>query len=57
MMQGAGSFVKKTAHGFTNSFTKMTGSIGKGVSAATFDREYQRQRSRSARDNHPENAL
>lgn len=29
--QGTGSFVKKTVFGFSDSFAKFTGSVGKGV--------------------------
>jgi len=55
--KGAASFVKKTVFGVTDSMTKFTGSIGKGLSAATFDSEYQRQRRLAQKQNKPRHAL
>ncbi|CAE6488407.1 unnamed protein product [Rhizoctonia solani] len=53
----ASSFVKKTVFGVTDSMTKVTSSIGKGLSAATFDDEYQRQRRLAQRTNKPKHAI
>ncbi|KAI0033184.1 hypothetical protein K488DRAFT_78064 [Vararia minispora EC-137] len=55
--KGAASFVKKTVFGFSNSMTKFTGSIGKGLSVATLDSEYQKQRRMNLRRNKPRHAL
>ncbi|KAG8691548.1 hypothetical protein FRC11_001538 [Ceratobasidium sp. 423] len=55
--KGAASFVKKTVFGVTDSMTKVTSSIGKGLSAATFDDEYQRQRRLAQRTNKPKHAI
>ncbi len=42
--RGASSFVKKTVFGLTDSVSKVTGSIGKGLAAATMDKEFQSRR-------------
>ncbi|KAF9241379.1 vacuolar protein sorting-associated protein 13 [Melanogaster broomeanus] len=55
--KGAASFVKKTVFGLSDSFTKFTSSVGKGLSAATFDAEYQAQRRMSQRRNRPRHAI
>jgi vacuolar protein sorting-associated protein 13A/C len=55
--QGAASFVKKTVFGFSDSFTKFTSSVGKGLSAATFDSEYQARRRMTQRRNRPRHAI
>lgn len=43
--------------GVSDSFTKFTGSIGKGLSAATMDREYQDRRRMNMSRNRPKHAL
>ncbi|KAF8846387.1 vacuolar protein sorting-associated protein 13 [Paxillus ammoniavirescens] len=55
--KGAASFVKKTVFGLSDSVTKFTSSMGKGLSAATFDSEYQAQRRMSQRRNRPRHAI
>ncbi|KAG9314367.1 hypothetical protein JVU11DRAFT_5161 [Chiua virens] len=55
--KGAASFVKKTVFGLSDSVTKFTSSLGKGLSAATFDAEYQAQRRLSQRRNRPRHAI
>ncbi|KAL4070939.1 vacuolar protein sorting-associated protein 13 [Scleroderma citrinum] len=55
--KGAASFVKKTVFGLSDSVTKFTSSVGKGLSAATFDSEYQAQRRVSQRRNRPRHAI
>ena len=55
--QGAASFVKKTVFGLSNSLTKMTSSVGKGLSAATMDADYQAKRRMAQRRNRPRHAL
>jgi len=56
-IQGAASFVKKTVFGFSDSFTKFTSSVGKGISAATLDEEYQNRRRMTQRRNKPRHAM
>ncbi|CDO71578.1 hypothetical protein BN946_scf184911.g48 [Trametes cinnabarina] len=55
--QGAASFVKKTVFGFSDSLTKFTSSVGKGLSATTFDSEYQLRRRMNQRRNRPRHAI
>ncbi|KAM5536198.1 hypothetical protein V8D89_010097 [Ganoderma adspersum] len=55
--KGAASFVKKTVFGFSDSFTKFTSSVGKGLSATTFDSEYQLRRRMNQRRNRPRHAI
>ncbi|GAA94842.1 hypothetical protein E5Q_01496 [Mixia osmundae IAM 14324] len=55
--RGAGSFVKKTVFGVTDSMAKVTGSIGKGLSAATLDKEWQSKRRMRQFRNKPKHAL
>ncbi|EJD47755.1 vacuolar protein sorting-associated protein vps13 [Auricularia subglabra TFB-10046 SS5] len=55
--KGAASFVKKTVFGLSDTVTKVTGSIGKGISAATLDAEYQNQRRLNQRRNKPRHAI
>uniref|UniRef100_A0A0W0G3E4 Putative vacuolar protein sorting-associated protein vps13 n=1 Tax=Moniliophthora roreri TaxID=221103 RepID=A0A0W0G3E4_MONRR len=55
--KGAASFVKKTVFGLSDSMTKFTSSVGKGLSAATFDSEYQARRRMAQRRNRPRHAI
>ncbi|KAA1471483.1 DUF1162-domain-containing protein [Dentipellis sp. KUC8613] len=55
--KGAASFVKKTVFGVSNSVTMVTSSIGKGLSAATLDSEYQKRRTMAKRRNKPRHAI
>ncbi|KIY71623.1 vacuolar protein sorting-associated protein 13 [Cylindrobasidium torrendii FP15055 ss-10] len=55
--KGAASFVKKTVFGVSDSVTKFTSSVGKGLSAATFDSEYQAKRRLNQRRNKPRHAI
>ncbi|KDR84988.1 hypothetical protein GALMADRAFT_233521 [Galerina marginata CBS 339.88] len=55
--KGAASFVKKTVFGVSDSVTKFTSSVGKGLSAATFDSEYQARRRMNQRRNKPRHAI
>ncbi|KAL1697196.1 hypothetical protein GGG16DRAFT_107114 [Schizophyllum commune] len=55
--KGAASFVKKTVFGVSDSFTKFTSSVGKGLSVATFDSEYQARRRLNQRRNKPRHAI
>ncbi|KAJ2960621.1 hypothetical protein NQZ79_g4034 [Umbelopsis isabellina] len=55
--RGVSGFVKKSVFGFSDSFTKFTGSIGKGLSVATMDRAYQDRRRINMTRNRPKHAL
>ncbi|KAG6911962.1 hypothetical protein DXG01_000210 [Tephrocybe rancida] len=55
--KGAASFLKKTVFGLSDSVTKFTSSVGKGLSAATFDSEYQARRRMAQRRNKPRHAI
>ncbi|KPI40863.1 Vacuolar protein sorting-associated protein 13 [Cyphellophora attinorum] len=57
MAKGASSFVKKSVFGFSDSMAKFTGSISKGLAAATLDKEFQDQRRMSKNRNRPKHAL
>jgi len=55
--KGASSFVKKSVYGFSDSMAKFTGSMSKGLAAATLDKEYQDQRRMTKARNRPKHAL
>jgi vacuolar protein sorting-associated protein 13A/C len=55
--KGASSFVKKSVFGFSDSMAKFTGSVSKGLAAATMDKEFQDQRRMSKNRNRPKHAL
>ncbi|CAG8555201.1 10349_t:CDS:10 [Paraglomus brasilianum] len=55
--RGGLSFVKKTVYGLSDSVAKFTGSIGKGLSAATLDKSYQDSRRMAQFRNRPKHAL
>ena len=55
--KGASSFVKKSVFGFSDSMAKFTGSMSKGLAAATLDKEYQDKRRMSKSRNRPKHAL
>ncbi|RUP47466.1 hypothetical protein BC936DRAFT_145703 [Jimgerdemannia flammicorona] len=55
--RGVGGFVKNTVFGFSDSFAKVTGSIGKGLSAATLDKAYQDRRRLNMARNKPKHAI
>lgn len=55
--KGASSFVKKSVFGFSDSMAKFTGSMSKGLAAATLDKEFQDQRRISRSRNRPKHAL
>ncbi|RMD41253.1 hypothetical protein DV735_g3867, partial [Chaetothyriales sp. CBS 134920] len=57
MAKGASSFVKKSVFGFSDSMAKFTGSISKGLTAATMDKQFQDQRRMSRNRNRPKHAL
>ena len=55
--KGATSFVKKSIFGLSDSVGKFTGSVAKGLAAATMDQEFQQQRRMSRNRNRPKHAL
>ncbi|GAM87826.1 hypothetical protein ANO11243_058540 [Dothideomycetidae sp. 11243] len=55
--KGASSFVKKSVFGFSDSMAKFTGSISKGLAAASMDKEFQNQRRMARSRNRPKHAL
>jgi len=55
--KGASSFVKKSVFGLSDSVSKFTGSISKGLAVASMDKEFQDQRRMSRSRNRPKHAL
>ncbi|KAF2136708.1 uncharacterized protein K452DRAFT_322218 [Aplosporella prunicola CBS 121167] len=55
--KGASSFVKKSVFGFSDSMAKFTGSMSKGLAAATLDKEFQDSRRMKRSRNRPKHAL
>jgi vacuolar protein sorting-associated protein 13A/C len=55
--KGAASFVKKSVFGFSDSFSKVTGSFAKGLAAATLDKQFQDRRRITRSRNRPKHAL
>lgn len=48
--KGAGSLMKKTAFGLSDTFSKFTGSIGKGLTVMTMDAKFQESRRLAGRN-------
>ncbi|KAJ2642100.1 Vacuolar protein sorting-associated protein 13, partial [Coemansia sp. RSA 1285] len=57
LARGTASLFKKTVFGMTDSFSKFTDSMSKGLSAATMDPRYQSERSMSRVRNKPKHAI
>jgi len=55
--RGAASLVKKTVYGFSDSFSKFTGAMSKGLAAATMDKQFQDRRRITRARNRPKHAL
>ncbi|APA09996.1 hypothetical protein sscle_05g047660 [Sclerotinia sclerotiorum 1980 UF-70] len=55
--KGATSFVKKSVFGVSDSFSKWTGSIAKGLAEATMDKQFQDRRRMTRSRNRPKHAL
>jgi vacuolar protein sorting-associated protein 13A/C len=55
--KGATSFVKKSVFGVSDSFSKVTGSISKGLATATMDKQFQDRRRMTRARNRPKHAL
>ncbi|KAI8811809.1 hypothetical protein BJ742DRAFT_753443 [Cladochytrium replicatum] len=56
LAKGGASFFKKTVFGLSDTFSKFTGSVGKGLSVITLDEEFQEQR-RLRNRNRPRHAV
>lgn len=57
LAKGGASLVKKTVFGFSDTVSKFTGSISKGLSVVTLDKEFQEQRRMSGVRNRPKHAV
>lgn len=57
LAKGGLKFLKKSIFGFSDSFAKMTGSIAKGLSVVTLDKNFQERRRLNQRRNKPKHAL
>lgn len=55
--KGGLSFLKKSVYGVSDSVSKITGSMSKGLSVATMDREFQNRRRLNMARNRPKHAL
>ncbi|KAF8453095.1 hypothetical protein BGX38DRAFT_1249760 [Terfezia claveryi] len=55
--KGATSFVRKSVFGVSDSLSKFTGSISKGLTAATLDKQFQDRRRMTRARNRPKHAL
>ena len=55
--KGAASFAKKTVFGFSDSFSKFTGSLSKGLAAASLDKQFQDRRRITRARNRPKHAI
>ncbi|KAI9322742.1 hypothetical protein BX666DRAFT_2109183 [Dichotomocladium elegans] len=55
--RGVGGFMKKGVFGVTDSMSRFTGSIGKGLSVATMDKGFQDRRRISQTRNKPKHAM
>lgn len=55
--QGLGGFMKKGVFGITDSMSRFTGSLGKGISAATMDKKFQDRRRMNMTRNKPTHAI
>lgn len=55
--RGAGSFVRKTVYGVSDSISRLTSSVGSGLAAASLDREFETRRRMARFRNKPRHAL
>ena len=55
--RGVTSLGKKTVFGVSDSLSKVSGSIGKGLAAASFDSNFQARRRANLRRNRPKHAM
>ncbi|EFW98970.1 vacuolar protein sorting-associated protein vps13 [Grosmannia clavigera kw1407] len=57
LARGAASFVKKSVYGVSDSVSKFTGAMSKGLAAATLDKQFQDRRRITRARNRPKHAL
>jgi vacuolar protein sorting-associated protein 13A/C len=57
LAKGATSLVKKTVFSVSDSFSKVTGSVSKGLSLATMDQQFQAKRRSNRQRNRPKHAI
>jgi vacuolar protein sorting-associated protein 13A/C len=57
LAKGAKSLVKKTVFSVSDSFSKVTGSVSKGLSLATMDQQFQAKRRSNRARNRPKHAI
>jgi vacuolar protein sorting-associated protein 13A/C len=57
LAKGTASFLKKTVYGLSDTFSKFTGSVGKGLATATMDDEFMEERKRMKVQNRPKHAV
>ncbi|ERT03326.1 hypothetical protein HMPREF1624_01637 [Sporothrix schenckii ATCC 58251] len=57
LARGATSFMKKSVYGFSDSVSKFTGAMSKGLAAATLDKQFQDRRRITRARNRPKHAL
>lgn len=55
--KGVGGFMQKSVFGITDSMSRFTGSLGKGISAATMDKKFQDRRRMNMTRNKPTHAI
>ncbi|KAL0077823.1 hypothetical protein F4703DRAFT_1910666 [Phycomyces blakesleeanus] len=55
--RGVGGFMKKSVFGVSDSMSKFTGSLGKGLAAATMDKKFQDRRRMNLTRNKPKHAM
>ncbi|TPX30777.1 hypothetical protein SmJEL517_g05746 [Synchytrium microbalum] len=53
LVKGTSSFLKKTVYGVSDTFASFTGSVAKGLSVITLDKEYQEKRRFNSARNKP----
>ncbi|CDK24504.1 unnamed protein product [Kuraishia capsulata CBS 1993] len=57
LAKGGLSFLKKSVFGFSDSFARITGSVAKGLTVATLDKDFQERRRVMKQRNKPNHAL
>ncbi|KAJ3110151.1 hypothetical protein HK100_003137 [Physocladia obscura] len=57
LAKGTSSLVKKTVYGLSDTLSKFTGSVSKGLSVITLDEEYQQKRRMTNARNRPKHAV
>ncbi|KAF8591826.1 vacuolar protein sorting-associated protein 13 [Ramaria rubella] len=57
VVKGVSSLIKKSVFGVSDSFSKVTSSLGKGIATATFDSEWDNRRRLAQRRNKPRHVI